>query len=60
METIGVVMRCVSCDCELTDYESTRRYESGDYLDLCTDCCHDMGEEIPTINRADLLTIGDE
>lgn len=57
---MGFVMRCVSCDCELTDYESTRRYESGGYLDLCTDCCHDMGEEIPTINRIDLLTIGDE
>jgi hypothetical protein len=53
-------MRCVSCDCELTDYESTRRYESGDFLDLCNGCCKDMDEEIPTINRMDLLTIGDE
>ena len=53
-------MRCVSCDCELTDYESTRKYEEGEYLDLCNDCSRGMDEEIATVNRMDLLTIGDE
>jgi hypothetical protein len=53
-------MRCISCDCELTDYESTRKYESGEYLDLCGGCSKCMDEEIGTINRMDLLSIGDE
>ena len=52
-------MRCVSCDCELTDYEATRKYESGVYLDLCSDCSK-CSDDIPTINRMDLLTVGDE
>jgi hypothetical protein len=53
-------MRCISCDVDLTDFESTRRYETGAFLDLCNDCYQDVGEDIVTINRMDLITIGDE
>ncbi len=53
-------MRCISCDAELTDFESTRRYESGEFLDLCNECHSQAGDEIVTINRMDLITIGDE
>jgi hypothetical protein len=31
-------MRCLSCDCNLSDYEATRKYENGEYIDLCNRC----------------------
>ena len=35
-------MRCLSCDRELTDYESTKRsIFSGDYVQLCQWCLQD-------------------
>jgi len=56
----SMFMRCVCCDTELTDYEATRKYEVGIFLDTCNDCCHEFDDEIPTINRMDLLSAGDE
>lgn len=36
-------MRCRACDVELTDYESTQRHiETGEYLDLCSNCRRDV------------------
>jgi hypothetical protein len=35
-------MRCLACDCELTDYEATKRSVfSGDYVQLCQSCLAD-------------------
>ena len=32
-------MRCVACDVELTDFESTRKsVTTGEYVDLCNAC----------------------
>lgn len=32
-------MRCKACDCDLTDFESTRKSTAlGDYIDLCSEC----------------------
>lgn len=32
-------MRCLSCDCLLSDKEATRKgTHTGEYLDLCDDC----------------------
>lgn len=32
-------MRCIACDANLSDFESSRRSTStGDYLDLCSGC----------------------
>jgi len=31
-------MRCLACDRALSDYESTRKYPSGAFLDLCNKC----------------------
>lgn len=32
-------MRCLSCDCELNDFESTRKHKvTGEYIDMCTRC----------------------
>jgi len=53
-------MRCIGCDQELSDYEATRKYECKEYLDLCNECMELSGNEIITISRIDLLTIGDE
>lgn len=46
-------MRCVCCDRNLTDFESTRRHaETGDHLDMCNRCLKGLG--IATIDRTDL------
>lgn len=47
--------RCVSCDRNLNDMESTRRVAStGLFLDMCNKCYADIATEVPTISRADL------
>ena len=49
-------MRCVSCDCALTDFESTRKYaDSNNYVDLCNRCLSTIPEFPATIERVDLL-----
>ena len=29
------LMRCLACNCILSDFEATRKYEDGTYVDLC-------------------------
>lgn len=37
-------MRCFSCDCNLTDYESTLKSAvTGEYIDMCTSCISEAG-----------------
>lgn len=46
-------MRCVSCNANLTDFESTRKGAlSGTYLDLCNGCIKGLG--IATLDRPEL------
>lgn len=46
-------MRCVCCNKNLNDFESTRKHaETGEYLDLCNRCYSFTG--IPSIGRSDL------
>lgn len=48
-------MRCLSCDCNLNDFESTRKYEQGGFVDLCNRCFNsaDMND-VGVIERQDL------
>lgn len=49
-------MHCQSCDCELSDYESTRKSErTGEYIDLCDSCLEPIRDEFNLIERVDLL-----
>jgi hypothetical protein len=48
-------MRCLSCNKNLSDFESTRKFAStGEYLDLCNKCYSDITEDIATLVRPDL------
>lgn len=43
-------MRCLACNCQLNDHESTRKYaSSGSFVDLCDHCFSEVAEDIPTI-----------
>lgn len=43
-------MRCLACNCQLDDHESTRKYaSSGSFVDLCNNCFSEVEEDIPTI-----------
>ena len=47
-------MRCLSCNCVLTDKEATRKYAtSGTFIDLCDNCFSDVAEDIPSIDGID-------
>lgn len=47
-------MRCVCCDRNLNDYESTRKSRTtGEYLDMCNKCFGLVEDNIETIDRTD-------
>lgn len=45
-------MKCLSCNTLLTDFEATRKYTTGAYVDLCNNC---FTNDRPVIERLDLL-----
>lgn len=48
-------MRCLACDRNLSDYESTRKFESGNFVDLCNHCYFSgVQEQIKAYEREDL------
>jgi hypothetical protein len=48
-------MRCIACNKNLNDFESTRKsIISGEYLDLCNTCFHQVEQDIPAKERDDL------
>lgn len=53
-------MRCLSCNKNLNDFESTRKYESGEFIDLCNSCFNssDM-RHVAIVERADLAEYDD-
>jgi len=53
-------MRCLSCNCVLTDFEATRRgANTNEFIDLCNKCFTPIAEDIHVIERNDLKEIGD-
>jgi|TARA_R110000787_G_scaffold85148_1_gene181951 hypothetical protein len=55
-------MRCLACDKNLSDFESTRKHhESGEFIDLCNRCYSTIQNEVNDIEeREDLRHIDDE
>jgi hypothetical protein len=48
-------MRCQACNKALNDFESTRKsVTTGEYVDLCNHCFHDVENDIDTVVREDL------
>jgi len=48
-------MRCLSCNKNLSDFESTRKFAStGEFLDLCNRCYSDIQDDVDTLIRPDL------
>ena len=44
-------MRCVACNCVLTDFEATRKgVNTGEYIDLCNKCFLTIAEDIEYTN----------
>lgn len=51
-------MKCLACDSILTDFEATRRYESGGFIDLCNHCFHSgVSEQLVVVERPDLAGV---
>jgi hypothetical protein len=48
-------MRCLACNKALNDFESTRKSAStGEYVDLCNGCFHNIEQDIESLEREDL------
>lgn len=48
-------MRCVCCNANLNDFESTRRsVTTGEFLDMCNQCYKGMSQVLPSTTRVDL------
>ncbi len=46
-------MRCLACNVELNDYESTRQNNDGEYLDLCNYCYNSVKEDVTVATNHD-------
>jgi NAD-dependent SIR2 family protein deacetylase len=46
--------RCVACNKNLNDYESTRKDTYGGYLDMCNKCYGEIKEDVLSVERDDL------
>ena len=53
-------MRCRACNKNLNDFESTRKSESGEYVDLCNHCYREVQSDILAEERQDLQNGNDE
>lgn len=54
-------MRCLACNKALNDFEATRKSATtGEYVDLCNHCFHDVEQDLETIVREDLRDECDE
>jgi hypothetical protein len=55
-------MRCLACDTNLSDFESTRKHhETGEFIDLCNKCFSTIQNEVNDIEeREDLRHVDDE
>jgi hypothetical protein len=48
-------MRCLACNCALTDYEATRKsVVTGQFIDLCNRCFSSVSDDLHTLEREDL------
>ena len=47
-------MRCIACDKNLNDFESTRKDLHGKYLDMCNQCYGEIKDDVLSIERLDL------
>jgi hypothetical protein len=48
-------MRCLACNKNLNDFESTRKSATtGEYVDLCNHCFHNVEQNIESVVREDL------
>ena len=47
--------RCVACDKNLNDFESTRKDLNGDYIDMCNKCYSFIKDDVLSTEREDLI-----
>ena len=48
-------MRCIACNKNLNDFESTRKsLLTDEYLDMCNSCYHMIEKDTPSKEREDL------
>jgi len=55
------MMRCISCNEVLSDYEASRRsVRTHQYIDLCNDCFRYVRDDIAAVGNVRLINEGDD
>ena len=55
------IVRCLSCNVELTDFESTRKSaETNEFIDLCNHCYTFVKDDVKAVERMDLMHEDDD
>lgn len=49
-------MRCQSCDDALSSHEATRKFMSGEFVDLCDNCFETIKDQVVVIEKPDQQT----
>jgi len=53
-------VRCLACNKALNDFEATRKSATtGQFVDLCNHCFHDVEYDIESLEREDLRETND-
>jgi hypothetical protein len=53
-------MRCLACNCDMTDFEATRKWmKSHEYVDLCNRCFNSIRSECSLVEEREDLRIGE-
>jgi len=53
-------MRCLACNAELSNAESTRKYEStGEFIDLCNKCYYTINNDSEVLDNTDEIDYKD-
>jgi hypothetical protein len=59
-EELGKCMRCLACNCDMTDFEATRKWlQSREFVDLCNRCFNSIKAECSLVEEREDLRIGE-
>lgn len=53
-------MRCYCCNKVLSNQESTRKFSSGEYTDMCTPCLNTIQDDVSTEEDKEIEEDDDE
>lgn len=54
-----IEMHCRACEAQMNNFEATRKYSDGSFVELCNHCFSYIADDVETIPRVDLMSESD-